>query len=84
MHTLKHTTDDLQLSHLYLILQLLFAASKQHLTLRWLESIKQMWNGADIVILREENELSIDEFGVVDSVFLRLSVVQECIFLNTV
>mmetsp|Transcript_30710 Transcript_30710/g.64371 ORF Transcript_30710/g.64371 Transcript_30710/m.64371 type:complete len:251 (-) Transcript_30710:1669-2421(-) len=73
-----------KLGNLDFSLQLLLEASIQHLALRWLEAVKDVRNGSNVVILGEENELPIDEVTVVDSLVLCLAVVQEGVFLNAV
>ena len=55
-----------------------------HLALTRFEPVEQMGDRADVVGLGEEDELPVDEVGVVDPVLLRLPVVQECALLDAV
>ena len=72
-----------KLGYLNLRLELLLEAGKQNLALTWLESIKHVRDGPDVVVLREEYKFTIDKVGVVTSFVLRISHIQECVFLHT-
>jgi hypothetical protein len=64
-----------ELSHLDLGLEFLLEAGVEHLALGRFESIHDVRNRTHIVVLREENELSVDELRVIDSVPLSSTIV---------
>ena len=51
-----------------------------HLSLTRFESVKQMRDGTNVIVLRKQNELAIYEVRVVYS--LTLAIVQECVLLD--
>ena len=73
-----------QLSDFDFSLELSLEARKEHLSLRWLESVEDVRNGTNVVTLRKENKLTIDKLGIRNAVLAGFGVIQVRILLQTI